>query len=65
VFAIFGHTGYLLSWVFFQDVFEVSGRDRHWTVGLTINLLGYSAVFLPGILVSMSLKLLSMTLGAI
>ena len=30
---------------------DVAGRDRHWTLGLFINLLGYSAVFLPGILI--------------
>ena len=35
----------------FQDVFEVTGRDRHWLVGLVVNLIGYSAVFLPGILI--------------
>ena len=34
-----------------KDVMDVAGRDRHWTLGLFINLLGYSAVFLPGILI--------------
>ena len=30
---------------------DVVGRDRHWTLGLFINLLGYSAIFLPGLLI--------------
>ena len=29
----------------------MSGKERHWTLGLLINLLGYCPVFLPGILI--------------
>ena len=41
---------YLTLWSI-RDVLDASGNERHWTLGLFINLLGYAAIFVPGILI--------------
>ena len=50
IFSIYFLLVYLTLWSI-RDVLDASGNERHWTLGLFINLLGYAAIFVPGILI--------------
>lgn len=50
IFSICFVTIYLTLWLI-QDYVDIKGTDRHWLVGLSINLIGYGAIFLPGLII--------------